>query len=148
MAMGKVVRFDEVRGYGFVSPDGGGPDVFLHVNDLLVDKSLISPGVLVSFDLEDGDRGLKASAISLASERLSRSPHTDSRPSSAAPHTPATVQRTDLDDDTCEILSAKDFTNEVTEALLVSNPALTGEQILDVRKCLVRIAVSHGWVES
>ncbi|MEU9047971.1 MULTISPECIES: cold shock domain-containing protein [unclassified Kitasatospora] len=148
MAMGKVVRFDEVRGYGFVSPDGGGSDVFLHVNDLLVDKSLISPGVLVSFDLEDGDRGLKASAVSLASGRLSSSPRTDSRPSSVVPHAPATDARIDLDDGTCEVLSVKDFTDEVTEALLVSAPALTGEQILDVRKRLVRIAVDHGWVES
>ena len=28
MLTGKVIRFDEVRGYGFIAPDGGGEDVF------------------------------------------------------------------------------------------------------------------------
>lgn len=148
MAIGKVIRFDEVRGYGFVSPDSGGSDVFLHVNDLLVDKSLIGPGVLVSFDLEDGDRGLKASAVSLASNRQPYSPRTDSRPSQAVPHAPAADAPVDLDDGTCEVLSSKDFTDEITEALLVCSPALTGEQILDIRRRLLRIAAEHGWVES
>jgi CspA family cold shock protein len=58
---GKVVRFDEFRGYGFVAPDAGGEDVFIHVNDLDFDKRLIEPGALVEFDVEDGDRGPKAS---------------------------------------------------------------------------------------
>ncbi|MEI7031810.1 cold shock domain-containing protein [Streptomyces pratensis] len=142
MATGKVIRFDEVRGYGFVSPDGGGSDVFLHVNDLLIDKSLISPGVVVSFALEDGDRGLKASAVSLASDPLLSASRTGPR-AAPAPSAPA-----DLDDPTCEVLSVKDFTDEVTETLLVSKPALTGEQILNVRERLVRAAVSHGWVEA
>ncbi|PCG82600.1 DNA-binding protein [Streptomyces sp. WZ.A104] len=148
MATGRVVRFDEVRGYGFVSPDGGGSDVFLHVNDLLIDKSLINPGVLVSFDLEAGDRGLKASAVSLASDRASSSPRTDPRPASAASHASAPDARTDLDDGTCEVLSVKDYTDEVTEALLISKPPLTGEQILSIRERMVRLAMSHGWVES
>ncbi|MFJ3219865.1 cold-shock protein [Kitasatospora sp. NPDC086801] len=146
MALGKVVRFDEVRGYGFVSPDSGGSDVFLHVNDLLVDKSSIGPGVLVSFDLEDGDRGLKASAVSLAGDQEPYSPRADSRPA-VVPHAPAPDARNDLDDGTCEVLSVKDFSDEVTEALLASCPGLTGSQILDIRRRLMRIATGHGWVE-
>src|SRR5690606_31782118 len=62
---GKVVRFDDMRGYGFVAPEGGGEDVFMHVNDLDVDKRLIAPGVVVEFTVEDGERGLKASGIRL-----------------------------------------------------------------------------------
>ncbi|NED50352.1 cold shock domain-containing protein, partial [Micromonospora aurantiaca] len=27
--VGRIARFDEVRGYGFITPDEGGPDVFV-----------------------------------------------------------------------------------------------------------------------
>ena len=38
MLTGKVIRFDDVRGYGFIAPDGGGEDVFVHANVLGDDK--------------------------------------------------------------------------------------------------------------
>ena len=60
---GKIIRFDPVRGYGFAAPDTGGEDVFVHANDLEVDKELIVPGVAVEFTLGEGERGLKASHV-------------------------------------------------------------------------------------
>src|SRR5918999_5540345 len=65
VVQGKVIRFDEVRGYGFVAPDTGGDDVFIHVNDLEFDKRHLAVGAVVDFEVEDGDRGLKASKVTL-----------------------------------------------------------------------------------
>ncbi|GAA1218054.1 cold shock domain-containing protein [Kitasatospora nipponensis] len=138
VATGRVVKFDEVRGYGFIAPDGGGGDVFLHVNDLLVDKSLIGPGVHVRFDLEDGDRGRKASAVALVEHAAA----TTARSHAAAD------PRSGQDEVTCEVLSVQEFSDEVTEALLAGSPSLTGEQILAVRRQLVRLAMAHRWVDA
>jgi cold shock CspA family protein len=66
MVTGRVVRFDSVRGFGFIAPDHGGDDVFLHVNDLLVPEHYVRSGLSVQFEVEEGGRGLKASAVRLA----------------------------------------------------------------------------------
>lgn len=130
MVTGKVLRFDEVRGYGFVAPDVGGDDVFIHVNDLTFDKRLVAPGVVVEFDLEDSDRGPKASNV-----RILRQSST-----SAGEQPP--------EEELFDVLSAKEFHETVTEALLTSAPTMTAEQILQVRQKLTQIAVRHGWVDA
>src|SRR5262245_9971465 len=107
VATGRIIRFDAVRGYGFVAPDGGGDDVFLHVNDLDVDKSQIAPGVSVEFDIENGDKGLKAAHVSV---QEGGRPVPDSLPRHA-------VSRTPVDEGLCDILTAREYTEEVTEAL-------------------------------
>ncbi|GLY17923.1 cold shock domain-containing protein [Kineosporia rhizophila] len=63
MATGKILRFDEIRGYGFIAPDSGGEDVFLHANALLAEKHQYHPGVPVEFDVIEGERGLKATGV-------------------------------------------------------------------------------------
>lgn len=131
MVTGKVVRFDEVRGYGFVAPDSGGEDVFIHVNDLTFDKRLIAPGVVVEFEPEDSDRGPKASNVSIVRSGASS---TGGEP----PH----------EDELFDVLSAREFHEVLTEALLTSAPTMTAEQILQVRQKLTHIAVRHGWVEA
>lgn len=131
---GTVVSFDRVKGYGFVAADSGGEDVFLHVNDLLDDKNLLSQGSVVEFVVEEGDRGPKASAVSI----LQPSQHQASAPR----HT------SDPDgDDLCDVLTAAAFQREITEALLHADPPLAGTQILDLRKRLETIARNHGWVD-
>ncbi|WP_328591283.1 cold-shock protein [Saccharopolyspora aridisoli] len=129
MVTGKVVRFDEVRGYGFVAPDGGGEDVFIHVNDLTFDKRLVAPGVVVEFDLEDSDRGPKASNVHILRQ--------SSPPGEQPP-----------EEELFDVLSAKEFHETVTEALLTSAPTMTAEQVLQVRQKLTQIAVRHGWVDA
>ncbi|GAB3003461.1 cold-shock protein [Saccharothrix stipae] len=132
---GKVVRFDEVRGYGFVSPDEGGEDVFIHVNDIDFDKRLMAPGALVEFLVEMGDRGPKASRVSLVREAPARTSayHSGDEPNGS--------------DVFCEVVSTKRYLQEVTETLLAAAPGMTAEQILNVRRNLVGMARKYNWID-
>jgi CspA family cold shock protein len=60
MIEGTVKWFNESKGFGFISRDGG-DDVFVHYSSIAGNgfKSLFE-GDSVSFDLEDGDKGPKA----------------------------------------------------------------------------------------
>jgi cold shock protein len=141
---GKVIRFDEFRGYGFVAPDSGGEDVFLHVNDLQFDKRLLGPGALVEFDVEEGDRGLKASRVRMISKGTERGAPAKSEARSEARAEPRTAD----DEMLCDVLSVKEFLEEVTETLLDAAPSITGEQIVHIRQRMAQIAHTHGWVEA
>lgn len=145
MARGTVVRFDEVRGYGFITPDGGGEDVFMHINDLDDEKSAFGPGVLVEFDMIEGDRGLKASSV-----RAMRRPADTPPPMRLPmPSVDGAGDRDmhDNDDGLSDVLSDAEFTHELTELFLRVAPELTGAQIAKLRQSLVGAAKDHGWVE-
>ncbi|CAO5230157.1 cold-shock protein [Frankia sp. AgKG'84/4] len=137
MSTGKVLRFDQVRGYGFIAPSDGGDDIFLHANDLLVEKHLVVPGALMEFKVEEGERGLKASAARIV----------DPAPSSP-PVSVRASSHTDDSDGLCDVLPVGELTQEVTETLLRIEPALTGPQIIRIRSELIRIAERYGWVEN
>ena len=65
MATGTVKWFNSTKGYGFIQPDDGGKDVFVHIS--AVERSGMSglaDGQKVSFDLEK-DRQGRDSAINL-----------------------------------------------------------------------------------
>lgn len=66
---GTVKWFKADTGYGFVAPDGGGKDVFLHVNVVRkagLDPAAIREGSKVSFTAEAGPKGEKAVSLTLA----------------------------------------------------------------------------------
>lgn len=54
---GTVKFFNEEKGFGFITPEDGGKDVFVHVNGLTDE---IREGDKVTFDVEEGRKGLNA----------------------------------------------------------------------------------------
>ncbi len=65
MTIGTVKFFNESKGYGFIAPDGGGNDAFVHISD--VERSGLSglrENQRISFDLKQDNRG-KMSATNL-----------------------------------------------------------------------------------
>jgi cold shock protein len=63
---GAVKRFDAEKGYGFISPDGGGKDVFIHITALRRSGvTALDPGQRVKVEVVDGRKGLEAERITL-----------------------------------------------------------------------------------
>lgn len=63
MIDGTVKFFNDEKGYGFITPDDGGKDVFVHANGL--DGIRINEGDKVSFETEEGKKGLNAVNVSV-----------------------------------------------------------------------------------
>ena len=61
MAIGTVKFFNTAKGFGFIAPEGGGKDVFVHATAVEAAgmRSLIE-GQKVSFDIQPDARGAKA----------------------------------------------------------------------------------------
>jgi CspA family cold shock protein len=63
---GAVKWFEPEKGYGFISPDGGGKDVFIHVTALRRSGvNALGPGQRVRVEVIDGRKGLEADRIML-----------------------------------------------------------------------------------
>ena len=63
---GAVKWFEPEKGYGFISPDGGGKDVFIHITALRRSGvDMLGPGQRVRVEVVDGKKGLEADRITL-----------------------------------------------------------------------------------
>ena len=63
MATGTVKWFNPTKGYGFIQPDEGGPDAFVHITALEASGiDALNEGAKVEFELEVGRNGKPAAA--------------------------------------------------------------------------------------
>lgn len=66
MTTGTVKWFNPTKGYGFIEPDDGGKDAFVHISAVeQAGMSTLNEGQKISFDLQDGQNG-KISAENLS----------------------------------------------------------------------------------
>lgn len=125
MASGKLVSFDGSRGFGFIRPEDGGPDVFVHVNDIGLGEDELRQGRIFEFEVTEGDRGPKA--VNLRSPRVA-GPRPEPAGGAGSP------------------LTADEYTRLVTELLLDASPALTAGEIVVIRERLTDFAGVQGWI--
>ncbi|MEV6559950.1 MULTISPECIES: cold-shock protein [Nocardia] len=132
VSIGKLVSFDSSRGFGFIRPEDGGPDVFVHVNDIGLDEDELRQGRVFEFDMTEGDRGPKAVNLSVVGGQPSPPP---------APH--KSKHRSNSGQ-----LTAAEHKRLITELLLDASPALTAGEILTIRDRLTVFAEQHGWLDA
>ena len=66
MATGTVKWFNTEKGYGFIQPDQGGKDVFVHITAVqAAGMDTLNEGDAVMFDLESTDKGPAAVNLSV-----------------------------------------------------------------------------------
>ncbi|MBF6137492.1 cold shock domain-containing protein [Nocardia otitidiscaviarum] len=130
VSIGKLVSFDSSRGFGFIRPEDGGPDVFVHVNDIGLDEDELRQGRVFEFDVTEGDRGPKAINLALVGGTG-----------------PVRHKNKERGERTAGQLSAEEHRRLITELLLDASPALTAGEILTIRERLTAFADQHGWID-
>lgn len=65
MQTGKVKFFNTGKGFGFITPDSGGKDVFVHAND--TGGVTLNEGNKVEFEVVQGKKGPQASNVRVIS---------------------------------------------------------------------------------
>ena len=63
---GRVARFFDQRGFGFIKPDTGREDIFVHISDV-TNADVLHKGQRVAYDMEMGDKGPRATKVTVLS---------------------------------------------------------------------------------
>jgi len=66
LTQGKVKWFNGGKGYGFIAPDDGSKDVFVHANSLAPGLATLAEDQAVEFEVEQGQKGPQATNVRLA----------------------------------------------------------------------------------
>ena len=67
MATGTVKWFNDSKGFGFITPDGGGEDLFAHFSEINMQGfKTLKEGQKVSFEIVEGKKGKQAAKIQAA----------------------------------------------------------------------------------
>ena len=67
MSTGIVKWFNNTKGYGFVTPDDGDADIFVHFSSIQMEGfKTLKEGQRVEFEVTEGPKGLHATSIQMA----------------------------------------------------------------------------------
>jgi CspA family cold shock protein len=93
MARGTVKWFSAARGYGFITPDGGGSDVFVHSTGIAGDGCrTLAQGDRVAYQVREGRKGPEAFAVRATGElpyRATEPPQWTARAAGRCARTPS-----------------------------------------------------------
>lgn len=84
---GHLTRWNDDRGFGFITPSGGGADLFVHISAFPRDGVRPRPDELISFEVEPGQDG-KPRAVRVQRAGAAAPARKDLRPAAATPPGP------------------------------------------------------------